>query len=264
MKKTIFAISDIHGHYDEMIKTLNEVGYNEGNENHLLVVLGDCFDRGRQSLDIYKYLKRLTDEKKAVVIVGNHDIMLEEYLNGVSIRPFNYIHNGTNETLGDFLHQTCPFEMWCVFNNIDNPTMENFATWLESARKEINDEYPELLPWLKSLPYYYETKYHIFTHGAIDTERDDWQNTSHWYDLTWDDGSFFGKEIKNTDKDIVIGHFSTLHLRELYGLDFEKDPNEILIRDDGKVVALDACTILSKKINVLIVEDEELLNENKL
>mgnify|MGYP007056177662 CR=1 FL=1 len=56
----------------------------------------------------------------------------------------------------------------------------------------------------------------------------------------------------------MIGHFGTSHLREIYGLDFDKDPNEILKRDDGKVIAIDGTTVLSHKVNVLVVEDELL------
>lgn len=256
MKKKIFAVSDIHNCHADMIRCLNEAGYDENNENHLLVVLGDCFDRtpnGGGAVAIYEYLKRLSDEGKAIVIRGNHDDMFIDYLTGKCITPFNYMYNGTRETFADFLHETAPFETWCMLND-RVPMTKDFAEWVTGAVKEINEEYPELLSWLESLPYYYETKKYIFTHGAIDTKIDDWHK-GEWKRLVWDDGSFFGESITNTDKIVVIGHFHTRHLREMYGIK-DNGGDSILTRNDGKVIALDTCTILTHKVNVLVVEDE--------
>lgn len=267
MRKKIFAISDVHGHYKEMINALNESGYDENNDNHLLVVCGDIFDRGTESLSIYKYLKKLTNKNKAIVIKGNHETMFIDYLSGKSVSPFNYLHNGTNETLADFLHQTAPFEMWCILSNeYDEPTYGTFVMFIESARKQINKEYPELLEWLQNLPYYYETKNYIFTHGAIDTNAIDWHEPHciryhyvDWKALMWDNGEFFCKDVKNTDKKIVIGHFGTEQLRKMYPNLTTKDYGnkyDILYRDDGKIIALDTATVLSRKVNVLVIEDD--------
>ncbi len=270
MKKKIFAISDIHNNYNAMRKGLESAGYDETNPFHLLVVLGDMFDRKPgDAVAIYEYLKRLTDEGKAIVIRGNHESMLQSYLDGSSISSFNYIHNGTDETMADFWHRTAPFESWCALEGNCPLTGETFAKWLKIVQKDINKEYPELLPWIKSLPYYYETENYIFTHGAIDTKVEDWHNPhcfrysyADWDALTWDDGSFFGSKINNTDKTIVIGHFGTDHLRNKYGLKNDnKEDFSILKRNDGKVIAIDATTAYSKKVNVLVIESEEIINE---
>ena len=267
VNKKIFCISDIHGCYKEMIDSLKEAGYNESDTNRLLLVLGDYFDRGRDSVAIYQYIKKLSDDGKAIVLKGNHDNMLVDYLNGKDISPFNYMRNGTNETIADFLGRTAPFESWCAIDKgIDNPTVGDFSNFIKDARDEINQEYPELLEWLETRPYYYETKNYIFTHGAIDTKVDDWHSPhcyryryTDWEALTWDDGSFFGSEINNTDKTVVIGHFGTYHLRQMYDLPIEKGKEfDILEREDGRVIAIDATTNLSKKVNVLVLEDELL------
>ena len=258
MKKKIFAVSDIHGNYPALINALEEAGFDENNDSHLLVVLGDHFDRGEYSLEVYEYLKKLTDNKRAITIMGNHDLMFIDYLSGKTLDPFNYYRNGERETFADFWHRTAPFESWWQMEAVhypdQQPTNADFA------------EYPELLNWLENQPYYFETKNYIFTHGAIDTYVEDWHNPhcyrynyTDWKALTWDDGSFFGKSIKNTDKTVVIGHFGTDHLRNMYGL--KKDNKEdfsILERKDGRVIALDSTSILSNKINVLVVEDELL------
>ena len=204
-------------------------------------------------------MKELWDNKRAVIIKGNHEQMFIDYLEGNNISPFNYIRNGLDETFAEFLHCTKPFETWCLFKNIENPTCGNFAEWVTQVKEEINEEYPELLPWLRSLPYYFETEDYIFTHGAIDTEVEDWKKPmierhgkTGWEALTWDDGSFFGKEINNTEKTVVIGHFGTNHLRKMYNLYERYDENNynILIRDDGRVIALDSTVVVSKKLNL--------------
>lgn len=314
MKKTIFAVSDIHGEYKALLETLEKAGFDENNPNHLLISIGDAFDRGDSSLSVYQYLKRLSDNGMAIVLKGNHTSFFTGYLDGTIVSPFNYMNNGTNETMADFLHQTAPFESWCLLDkDINVPTIGDFANWLSYARQEINEEYPELLEWLKTRPYYYETKNYIFTHGGIDTNAEDWHKPHceryhfvDWEALMWDDGSFFGKELNNTDKTVVIGHFGTARLREMYGyltpgtlvetfpkgkreytdeviyagnevirevvenIDDENDglirysnfdEYEILDREDGRVVAIDGTSNFTKRVNVLVLENEEIINE---
>lgn len=261
--KKLFVVSDVHGHYHEMIDALEQAGFDENNENHLLISCGDEFDRGEHSLAVYIYLRRLESINKAIVLKGNHSMFMIDYLSGKGVSPFNYLYNGTRETLADFLMQTRPFETWCVLKHIDEPTYGDFAEWISEAKKEINEEYPELLEWLDTRPYYYETKNYIFTHGAIDGTCEDWHfpkkdlmgRFMDWDACMWDDGSFFGSEIKNTDKTVIIGHFGTAHLRSMYGIESE-DPHSILKREDGRVIAIDATTKLSKRVNVLVIEDD--------
>ena len=147
-KKKMFIISDVHGYYDEMIKALEEAGYDENNSEHKLICLGDLTDRGAQSLAVYEYLKRLSDEDKAIVLPGNHSLFLIQFLQG-SYSPFNYLHNGLNETIADFWHRTAPFESWCMLEGNCEMNQINYAKWVDICRKDINEEYPELLPWLK-------------------------------------------------------------------------------------------------------------------
>ena len=269
MKKTLFVISDVHGFYREMMESLTNAGFDPSNENHLLITLGDCFDRGPDSLSIYSYLKNLSDKGKAIVLKGNHTLMFEQYLDGTTLSPFNYLRNGTKETFADFLGRTAPFESWCVINKKHSEaTMGDFAEWLMQSVDEINKEYPELLPWLKSRPYFYETENYIFTHGAIDTIVADWHypncykyDYENWEALMWDDGSFFGKSIPNTNKTVVIGHFGTDELRQKYNIVENGDPYGILKRWDNRVIAIDTTTVLSHRVNVLKIEGEEIYNE---
>ena len=282
--KKIFAVSDLHGHYKETINYLKDSGWDENNPNHLLVVCGDIFDRGSESLEIYLWLKPLTENGKAIVLKGNHEPFFIDFLEG-SNDTFNYNNNGLKTTLDDFVHSTSDFQMFLALNQ-DKSDLDNiwnlWVEWCYNTRKLINEENPELLAWLKSLPYYYETENYIFTHGAIDGTCPDWHHPHKdlygkfmdWEACAWDDGSFFGSSIVNTDKTVVVGHYGTESLRKMYNIKdylkihIPKNENDtstsqeiqnakynILIRNDKRVIAIDGTTIVSKQVNVLVVED---------
>ena len=260
MKRKIFFCSDIHGYYDIMIRDLKESGYDENNPNHLLVVLGDVFDRGDQAIEVYEYLKRLTDEGKAIVTSGNHHKFLIDFLEG-SYNPFNYLNNGLANTIGDFWHRSFPFESWCMIDKECTPTYDYYAEWVDICRKDINKEYPELLPWLKSLPRYFESENIIGVHASLDLSVKDWRKPHciryslvDWEALEFDDGSFITK-TNTTGKTIIAGHFDTGQLREMWLLDTkDKNDHSILKTNDNKYF-IDGCVALTKKLNVLVLED---------
>ena len=273
--RDLFVVSDIHGHYDELISSLESAGFDENNENHLLIVCGDIFDRGLDSLEVYKYLRRLSSKNKAIILRGNHDTMFTEFLKGED-SWFNFIYNGMKTTFDSFLERTMSFESFIYIDlgldmtDLDEKELDKiWNKYQDMTRKYILDNNEGILEWFSSLPDYYETKNYIFTHGGIDVTVKDWHKPRYypintykyikWDALTWDDGSFFGKEITNTDKKVVIGHFGTEQLRKMYPEITKNDKGndyDILTRDDGKVIALDATTVLSKKVNVLVIEDE--------
>ena len=263
-KVKYFITSDEHGCYDEMkIAELKEK-YDENNPNHHRVSLGDFSDRGSQTKELYLYYKRLCDEGKATVLLGNHGLFLQGFLEGDD-QSFNFLRNGLRESIYSFLGSDGEtFERWCLFNETE-ACSESYYEWSVYARKTINKKYPELLPWLKSLPRYIETKNYIGVHGAIDTRVPDWHhphcirhNLIDWDALDFNDGSFFGESICNTEKTVIIGHFGTSTLRKMYEIYGDKDPFGILYRVDGRVIAIDATTNYSGKVNMLVIEDEKI------
>ena len=70
-----FVTSDIHGYFDIFIKELTSAGFDKNDENHWLVVCGDCFDRGQQPRELKDYLD--TVERK-IIIRGNHEDLLKD------------------------------------------------------------------------------------------------------------------------------------------------------------------------------------------
>lgn len=278
VSKKLYFTSDIHGFYDEFKTCLENSGFDESDEDDLLVVLGDSFDRGPKSKEVYLYLSDLESRGKCVVIHGNHDKFLIDFLehadksdwnNSIS---FNYMKNGLNETIASFLDRTLPFESWCFVDDGCEINGVNFNRWVDIARHEIMDSYPDLLDWLKRRPRYFESKRYIGVHSAIDTKVVNWRNPhcsnynlEGWDALDFDDGRFFSRPLNDSDKHyinktIIIGHFGTRLLREMYpnlcSKDVKKDKDDILIRDDNKIIALDGTTVLTHKVNFYIDVDE--------
>ena len=65
----IYAMSDLHGSYDEFIKALEVIDFNDEDE---LYVVGDIMDRGKNPI---KLLQDMMMRPNVFPIIGNHDYM---------------------------------------------------------------------------------------------------------------------------------------------------------------------------------------------
>ena len=256
-----FVFSDVHGEFDALKQSLNEAGYNCNNPQHKLVSLGDNFDRGPDSLKVSNFLMR----NHAICVKGNHDAMFQQYLElGMKTGSvyFNILHNGLGETIKDFTGL-----------NDRRFSVEQ----LEKARHIISRQ---VLTWLQNMPYFYETKHFIFVHAGINPRLDKWEDTTKDY-MLWDVEDSH-RQCFNTDKIVVIGHHHTDVVRKngiKDGFVEEKDKGFFAIDDDGhnivssikfygntdenrpyihgNKIAIDGHTNLTKKVNVLVIEDNE-------
>lgn len=262
-----FIFSDVHGEYDALLNALNEAGYDRNNPTHKLVSLGDNFDRGKQSRDIFLFL----GNKGAICVKGNHDLFLQEYLekgmDGEFVL-FNILHNGLEETIKSFS------------NLIDRAYIN--VQELELARKNINNQYSSLLKWLQEMPLYYETEHCIFTHAGINPNLSNWKETDEHF-MTWDIENSCNPCL-NTKKVVFIGHHHAYRVKQqakekgFNVTDIEKDKPELYFPEDGtshkilsfgnkdehspyiggNKIAIDGCTNLTKKVNVVVIEDYPL------
>lgn len=237
MKKKYFIISDIHGHYDEMINDVLLCGFDKSNNYHHLLVLGDMFDRGYQSKEVLEYLYSLIKEDKASLILGNHDKFLLDFLEGDYSRlMFNMIHNGFLKTLESLVERELSLN-------------ENW----DDINFEIKEKYIYLYHLLRNLPLYIEISNYIFVHGGIKYNDGNWKNNN-TRDFTWSRESMLDS-IPN--KIVVAGHQRVATIR-FPGVDYEKlyeeNPNAFrILRQDGKIL-IDSYVEISKQINVLILE----------
>lgn len=242
-----FVCADIHGFYDEWIKSLSEKGFDLNNKEHKIIICGDLFDRGHKPREIIDFI--LSNQEKFILIRGNHEDLIEEMIDrNFSIRQDEI--NGTNETIIDL----CPEWQKSEF----------------SLRKIANET--GLQKILDLCQNYYETKHYVFVHGWIPVIEEYDENVLYKYDTDWRISSkaswqqarwknpttMFKLSIYEPEKVIVCGHWHCSALwheqnPETYEEFGEKANFEPFITD--KMIALDACTVYSHKVNVVVLED---------
>jgi serine/threonine protein phosphatase 1 len=96
----IFAIGDIHGCYDPLVRLLGRIPIDWSRDR--LVFMGDYIDRGPQSFEVIEHLIEVQKRHpETVFLKGNHEQMLADYLSGKD--RMTYLYNGGQQTLDSYL-----------------------------------------------------------------------------------------------------------------------------------------------------------------
>ena len=248
MKLDIFALSDIHGHASEAKEALKNAGFDRNNPKHLLVVLGDYFDRGRENKAVYNYLDSI---KNKVLIRGNHDDALDNAITNGKLTTSDHM-NGMERTIVEFFRSDYFPEHNLIY--ID----------------ETSNGYKELTPFLAAMRDYFETEHYVFTHGWLPLEIDipnveaiihpDWKydQPSVWRAAHWKEwNKVYHYRPKLEGKTVVVGHRSTSYASEF---DPMRGPKNYSIFYGEGTIAIDALTVNSGRVNVLVIRDEEVPN----
>lgn len=211
-KDKIFVVSDIHGEFMMMEELLEK--WNPKEEQ--LVILGDLADRGPNSKEALELAYHLVQTEDAIVIKGNHDDMLEKYLEDPVRNQALYYMNGGGKTIDSLLGGA--------------------SSKRDHKRnvQAIKEEYPWLLPFLKSLRYFYKWENYLFVHAGVDLTLDDWRDSTK-RDLIWIREGFYDQK-NNTGKTIIFGHTvtSSLH-RERLNFDIWQSGDGLIGIDGGAV-----------------------------
>ncbi len=292
--KKYFVCSDIHGFYEEFRDSLNEAGFDKYNPEHVLIVLGDLFDRGNKPWEVYQFLVHIPKER-VILIKGNHEYLLEKLVK----RKFPLDHDYTNGTYGTLvaLFKDPELERIKWINDHKNK-IPNEILYIQSydhfyhiqaqlyRSKKIN----QILKWLNSSSWLncYELGQYIFVHSFIPLKVSeelygeptkyeyfsDWrdcQDEKLWELSTWNCPyqfylqGLFDEELKK-GKILVCGHW---HTSAFYNdLLYKDDPdNQLDIHTQNPIfksnkypglIGLDACTVLTKKVNVFVINEDEL------
>ena len=267
-EKTFFVLSDVHGEAKVLDKELNASGFSKRDKNHMLVFLGDMFDRGPNSYSIYHFLMDFKRQGRAIILKGNHETFFQEFLSlGTSKDKllkkqviFNMLHNGLDKTIESFYHST-------GYEDDEGDIDYLFKQYTVPRLSEmLNNNYPKLLPDIRKMPVYFETDHFIFSHAGISplADADTWkEDIDH---MLWDIKNSH-KEITYTNKTVVFGHHHAARVRTLShgnGGDVRLNENIIAVHASNQEnrpfqinnkIAIDACTNLSKAINILVIKD---------
>lgn len=237
--KKYFLTSDTHSYYTPFKKRLDKAGFDINNEEHVLVILGDLFDRGPETIEIYNFIVSLPKER-VVLVRGNHEDLFME-LTRKDFPQMHDFHNGTVKTFCDIAK--CEFD-WDNWDDIVNEVLAS------GVYKLIADE----SRWVN----YFEFGKYVCVHSFVPTNVANWREAdkASWGEARWgcpytqfDEGLF-----NEPGKTLVCGHWHCSDFHKHYE---GKGPYEDFTPyvSDG-LIAIDACTAYSGETNVIVIEGE--------
>ena len=249
-----YVTADTHGYCSLLKNALDQSGFFTEKADHKLIILGDLFDRGEEAKEMQDFVLQQMETGNLILVKGNHEDLFRELVTEDKGLPYtHHVHNGTYDTA----LQLTGFD----------PTLAHIRNYdfADAGKKTLF--YTEIIP---SMVDYYETAHYIFVHGWIPCIADrrtgfgyysDWRNVDsiEWKRARW----YNGMDAVQTcmeEKTILCGHWHASYGHWKYehkGTEFEEDADFSPYYGPG-IIALDACTAFSGKINVVILEDEEL------
>jgi len=120
--KELWAISDIHGYYDHLVKLLQKIGVLDADANLIeqtdvkVVFVGDYIDRGAKPLETLLLVKELVAHGIAKAVMGNHDSWYYRKLKGADIM----MNHEREETLARIKSS----ELYWIIPNIEDELLE--------------------------------------------------------------------------------------------------------------------------------------------
>ena len=254
-----YVTADVHGYFSELKDALTIKGFFEDQAPHMLIVCGDLYDRGTEALKLQEFISDLLTKDQVILIRGNHEDLALNLLSNWHRHSYLQSHHHSNGTI-DTLCQLTGVSIRDLFTDSENV-----------GRQFLKDPFIQKL--IPSMVDYYETERYIFVHGWIpctpisisSTVREyvpivGWRNADKamWDKARWINGMEAAHEgIIEPEKTIVCGHWhcSFGHSRfENDGGEFENNPNFSPYYGKG-IIALDACTPISRKVNCIVIED---------
>lgn len=263
----LFVVSDIHGFYKEFREALDNAGFDPENEEHWLISCGDNWDRGEYPWEVMHYLRNLP---RKVLIRGNHEDLFEECVK----QGYPDFHDYTNGTVGTIeklghAEDGRDFGECCIAADM-------------RTKKFLGD-----------MVNYFETENYIFCHSWIPTIcndglpawyrrgrdgsirqrefKEDWRyaHQSEWYGARWVNPLEMAMRGLCPDKTVVSGHWHCgtgwNYQKRLDGETDIPDDYELSrlgpYNYENKLIMLDACTAYTKKVNVLVLEDNFITEE---
>ena len=257
-----YVVADVHSYLDELVRALDEKGFFSDTEPHKLILCGDLFDRGDRPLELQAFILDLMERDEVILIRGNHEDLLCEMLLHIDeyIPYIEYTHHAQNGT----------FDTALALAQMTKQQAKAEPNRLRSAMAQT----PFMTKILTAMVDYFETEHYIFVHGWIPCDvvrvgieekkryftSPKWREAGKkaWQSARWINGMEAWKSgALERGKTIACGHFHTSwghsHL-DGRGTEWGSDAIFEPFVHDG-IIALDACTVRTGQVNVLVVED---------
>ena len=284
-----FCVSDIHSFYEPLMKTLSEKGFELDNKSHKLLLLGDAFDRGDDTIKVFEFLKTLADENRLIYILGNHEELFFDCYDDICkghTPGSHHFHNGTVKTISMLCDETSDYHIYCPskesINNVIEKTQElrDFihkygVNYFTLGNKIFVHSWIPLK--IKGTDYTWSPVYEgIYDKWDADPsildEKEFAIYKSNWSSARWGNPYLMWKQkLYPEDKCIVFGHFHTSYGHSCIDMKCKEWPqkNRINWEDAFKpwikenAIGIDACCAYSGFINCLVFdEDGNLLDDD--
>jgi serine/threonine protein phosphatase 1 len=254
-----FVVSDVHSFYDAMMNALNKQGFDPENKEHKLIVCGDLFDRGDDTVKVYEFVRSLAEQDRLFYIYGNHEALLFECIHDIARGHMKEYHikNGTFKTICDFTG----LNKYDLYMGQYGPlNMEEFKA--------------KIIPLMDFIDKYAvdvaEIGKYIFVHGWIPCDPDKGIVPDNWYtgEADWEGARWingmhaWAKGAKLPGRTIVCGHWHCSWGHSHINLDRKEFPQKDRegweksfepFVEEG-IIALDACTAYSGICNCFVLE----------
>lgn len=207
-----YVMSDIHGQGSKFFDMLKLINFND---KDTLYILGDVIDRGKDSINLLKYIMK---KKNIIMTLGNHeDFLIESYKEGICVQNIEYVC--------EYLEYINSQDDNAYKYNVNN--LINMANWINNgglitAYQLLNlpiNERLEIVNYLNNLPLYIELDKYLLVHAGINCL----PNLSKWEDIkiyqTKNDLIWNRKFVRNEkfiDKTIIFGHTPTKKITGKY------------------------------------------------
>lgn len=246
--KKYFIFGDVHGEWSILHRELRNAGFDEKNEDHWIINLGDLFDRGKQNGAVLEFIIKMMDRDRIINIAGNHDDFLVDLCGPRDFVDFNITYNGFGRTVAEFAGVS--YETMLMFK-VGDP--EQYQAIMRNAAAQ-----PNVKRLLKSLVDEVQLAGYSFTHAGKSLEKGEWV-VCNWtrspeFVQTYPDDGFIN----------VFGHWGAHKLRsELNAAPISEtllcgDNYRPFVSDNGRFVGIDAWSGVSDRINVMVIETNEI------
>lgn len=259
-----FAVSDIHSFYWPLMKALETAGYDKADPDHTLIVIGDVFDRGPDAMKVYDFLTSI-DPGRLILLRGNHEDCYEELLEKPAPNRAD-VDNGTVSTFA----QVAGYK-----------TLEKALSSWDDVLEKVKAS--PVTKWVKSDVWkpYFELGDYVFTHNFIPMHNPkglgmfkqfydgyeleyfpEWRTEAtekEWHEARWGCSwkQFKAGYFKEEGKTLVCGHW---HASDFHK-EFEGRENDYTIYRGESLIAIDGCTALTNRVNVLVINGDRLSDQ---
>lgn len=234
-EQRIVVISDIHGNLPLFQGLLEKIHFSQ---EDILILLGDMLEKGKENLNLLRYIMKLEQSHQVYCLCGNCDAYVKRFFETSQYDESffrNYFAHPKN-------HNSILLQMG------RESGMESFED-LSLLRETLNRDHLAVKTWLDHLPIIIETEDYFFVHGGVEDmehclEKDPWDCMKNDY---------FYEQDHCFSKYIIVGHCPTTLYRP-----FLQDASP-LIDHRRKIVSIDGgCVLkLDGQLNALLIQGQE-------